>query len=169
MGTAGTKIIVASKLPMALELQHCVKRTMQMKNGNTAWKEDVWVKSGQIVVINGTSYPNGQLPDGMPDRPQMRSGAALTYGVDKDFFDKWLEQNKDSEMVKNGLIFAAEKGEDVSAEARARVKTLSGLEPLNPEGDRRMPKKINGRVGSIAVQGGGAGQAEAAEMAEAGA
>src|ERR1039458_5024524 len=50
----------------AFEMQCCEKRTVQMKNGNNAWNEDQYTKSGQIAVIAGTAYPNGQPPEGMP-------------------------------------------------------------------------------------------------------
>jgi hypothetical protein len=142
MATAGAKVTVASKLPMSFEMQCCTKRTVQMKNGNTAWVEDQWTKSGKVVVINGTAYPNGQLPEGMPDRPQMANGSALTFGVDKDFFDAWMEQNKDTSMVKNHLIFAATTTEGVKAKAREFKDIQSGLQALTPDNDRRMPKKL---------------------------
>lgn len=142
---AGAKVIVASKLPMALELQLCVSREQQIKNGGSVWTETIFAKDGPIVTIHGTAYPNGQVPDGMPDRPQMAHGAALTYGVDKDFFDRWLEQNKTSPIVVNRLVFAHEKSDSVKARAREVRDFDSGLGPLNPENDRRMPRKLQSR------------------------
>ena len=147
--SAGEKITVASKLPMSFEMQCCEKRTVQMKNGNNAWNEDQYTKSGQIAVIAGTAYPDGQPPEGMPDRPQMASGCALTFGVDKDLFDRWLEENKRSPMVVNKLVFAHATVDGVKGIARDTKNVLSGLEALNPNGDRRMPKKLTGKVGSV--------------------
>ena len=146
-GHAGDKVTVGSKLPMAIELQLCEKRTTQMRNGQNSWTEDLWVKTGQIITINGTSYPNGTPPEGMPPRPMMAFGAALTPGVPKEFFDRWLEQNADQPMVRNGMIFAHLRAADVQAEARERVKDLSGLGPLTPDNDRRMPKKMTNKPG----------------------
>ena len=163
MATAGAKVTVASKLPMALELQLCDKRTTQVRNGNNSWNEEVFVKSGKIVTINGTAYPAGQPPEGMPDRPSMIAGAALTPGVDKAFWDAWLAQNKDTPMVKNGMVFAHEKIDAVKGKARDAKNVLSGLDPINPKGDRRMPRKLKGKVGSITVgedEDGGAGAEE---------
>ena len=107
--------------------------------------EDVWYKTGKVITINGTSYPNGQVPEGMHDRPQMATGAALTFGVDKDFFEKWLSENRDTAMVQNNLIYAADKTETVKAKAKEFKAVDSGLGPLVPDNDRRMPKKIVGR------------------------
>lgn len=144
-GPAGAKVTVASKLPMALELQLCTKRSVQMKNGNNAWVEDVFAKSGPIVTIAGTAYPNGQPPEGMPEKPQMVAGCALTFGVDKAFFDKWLEDNADQPMVKNRMIFAHERLDHVKGIAQETKLNLSGLNALTPDNDRRMPKKITNR------------------------
>ena len=145
MATAGAKVTVASKLPMAFEMQACTKHEQKVKTGNTTWVEEVFSKSGKMAVINGIAYPNGQAPEGFHDKPQMASGAALTFGVDKDLWDAWLEQNKDSAMVRNGLVFAHEKSESVKAKAREHKDLNSGLGPLTPDNDRRMPKKISSR------------------------
>ncbi|QDH17414.1 hypothetical protein [Swingsia samuiensis] len=55
-----------------------------------------------------------------------RAGRTL---VDKDFWDTWLEQNKESDLVKNNLIFA----EATEASASARMTELqyeaTGFEP----------------------------------------
>lgn len=161
--SAGAKVVVASRLPMALEMQHCEKRSVQMKNGNNAWVEDVYTKVGPIVIIAGTAYPNGQIPEGMPVRPEMAGGAALTAGVDAEFFARWLAQNERSPMVMNGLVFAHESIDRVKGIARETKDVQSGLQALNPKSDTRMPKKITGKIGSISV-----GDAAAAEAAEAG-
>jgi hypothetical protein len=144
-GSAGAKVVVASKLPMAIELQLCTPRRVQMKSGNNAWVEEVYSKSGPIVTIAGTAYSNGQVPEGMPSRPQMVAGCALTFGVDKEFFERWLADNADQPMVKNRMIFAHEKLDQVRGLAQETVKSLSGLGALTPDNDRRMPKKLTNR------------------------
>jgi hypothetical protein len=153
MGTAGAKVTVASKLPFKLELQVCSKRVVQAKHQGQAWREEEYYKSGPIAIINGTSYPNGSsLPEGMPPKPQMATGFALTFGVDADLFSAWLEENKDSAMVKNHLVFAFEKVDAVKGTAKEHKAVDSGLEALRPDdNDRRMPKKLIGAQQSRAA------------------
>jgi hypothetical protein len=43
-------------------------------------------------------------------------------------------------MVRNGLVFAAEKRDFGDGEARDRRDTLSGLEAMEKDGDPRAPK-----------------------------
>lgn len=59
-------------------------------------------------------------------------GHGITENVDKEFFDKWMEMYKKSEMVKNGLIFANEKTASVKAEAIEKKDNPSGFEGINP-------------------------------------
>lgn len=80
------------------------------------------------VTINGWSHPQNSAP-----HATMSGGYALTNGVDKDFWDKWLAQNKDSDIVVNKLIFAHEKEGSASAQAKEQAEIRSGLERINPE------------------------------------
>ena len=50
----------------------------------------------------------------------------------KDLWEKWLSQNKDSMIVKNGLIFAHSDQASVEAEGREKEACKSGLERLDP-------------------------------------
>jgi hypothetical protein len=145
MGTAGAKVTVASKLPFKLEMQCCSKRVVQQKHQGQAWREEVFFKSGPSHITNGIAYPSGTVPEGMPPPPQLATGFALTHDVDKDLFDAWMEENKDSAMVKNRLVFAFEKIDSVKDKAKNYRSLDSGLGPLTPDaGDRRMPKKLLG-------------------------
>lgn len=60
-------------------------------------------------------------------------GYGLTYDVDKEFFDKYLELYADTELVKNGLIFAQEKLKEARTEAEEKAGLKNGLEPINPQ------------------------------------
>lgn len=83
------------------------------------------------VRINGAARPVGvPLPE---DAAQVVGGYALTPGVPKAFWDKWLAQNKDAPYVKQNLIFAAERAGSVVGEAKEKREIRSGLEGLNPD------------------------------------
>src|ERR1700681_1935653 len=140
---AGGKVTVCSKLPFALELQLSEPTKVKMRYKQESWDEQVFAKTGPIVVIQGNNYPIGAPPEGAvwPDRPQIVGGYALTFGVDADFFEAWLEQNKTPDMVRNKMVFAQEKVEDAKAEAIENKSRDSGFGPLKPDSDKRMPKK----------------------------
>jgi hypothetical protein len=65
-------------------------------------------------------------------------GYAITQ-VPKDFWDKWMAQNKDYEPLKKGFIVAWEKQDTVEGTAREKVDEMSGFEPLNPN---KLPRGI---------------------------
>jgi hypothetical protein len=70
------------------------------------------------------------------------AGCALTHNVPEEFWRAWLEQNKHSAVVKESLIFAYEKVESVRDKAKDGAKLMSGLQPLVPDTDSRIPKRI---------------------------
>jgi hypothetical protein len=64
-------------------------------------------------------------------------GYAITHGVPKDLWDKWLADNKDSAMVKNGVIFAHEKSSYGDGLATEQKGIRTGMEPLSQGKDSR--------------------------------
>lgn len=146
--TSGATVTVGCKLPLGLYLQLQRKR-MEREETPGGYKERVYFdKYGQRYHINGPAIPSGSPPAGYRV-PTIVGGSALTSGIPKDFWEEWLEQNKDAPYVQSGMIFAAEKRSDVAAEAREKVDIKSGFEPLNPKGDPRMPKPMSSGVGPI--------------------
>lgn len=144
-------VTVASKLPMNIEIQLCKETTAAVTGQFGSVKETVFVKAGPIHVIRGTGYPNGnQLPKGFPKRPAMAggddAGFALTPKVPADFWAAWLAQNKTTDIVRNGLIFAAPTLDEVEELAKERGTVHTGLEPLNPDGDPRAPRPLNASI-----------------------
>lgn len=148
-------VTVACKIPHGLILQLCKK---------TAWVEDTpsgsrdrirYDRHGPRVFVRGTAYPVQPGPE-FPERGPMAGGFALTAGVDAEFFDQWLEQNKQSPVVVNGLIFAEPTRESTKAKAEEFKSKRTGLEPLditlNAKGesnDPRVPRPASRAVGII--------------------
>lgn len=68
----------------------------------------------------------------------------LEYGrtqVDKSFWEQWLVQHKNDDMVKKGFVFAEQKVSDFKAHAKEALPEKTGLEGLNPTGaDERLKK-----------------------------
>ena len=66
-------------------------------------------------------------------------GFGLTANVDGDFFDAWMQAHKDFKYVKEGMIFAHAKVENVEAQAIDNEAMRTGLEPVDPA---KMPKGL---------------------------
>lgn len=148
--SAGAKVTVACKLGVAYyDIQHTKivdKFEQNMQGGRTVREAE---RTGQVVRLRGTAYPRGTPPAGFPAAPEIMNGAALTRGVDKDWFDAWLEQHKLDPIVVNKMVFAAETDDALRGESAELSKFLSGLEPVNPKGDPRIPKSARSEVTDI--------------------
>ena len=92
------------------------------------------VQIGERVRINGAAHPVDKAP-----LHQLIGGTALTHGVDADWWASWLKQNADTDMVKNRVIYAADKPSYVEGKAKELIKDRSGLEPIDPN---RLPRGI---------------------------
>lgn len=75
---------------------------------------------GQSVELNGANASN------------VIGGHGITYNVDADFFNAWMEAHQDRDMVKNGFIFAHDKAADAKAEAVDKEDNATGLEAVDP-------------------------------------
>lgn len=98
------------------------------------------VQVGPRIKINGPArYMGQELPH------DIKGGCGLTYGVDADFFAKWLEQNKDAPYVRNGLVFAQPTGKpgEIESQIRDHKKLKSGMEPLDLE---NLPPEFRNKI-----------------------
>lgn len=77
--------------------------------------------NGQTVEINGSTSS------------RVIGGHGITYDVDADFFNAWLEAYADRAMVRNGFIFAHDKAADTKAEAVDKEDNATGLEAVDPD------------------------------------
>jgi hypothetical protein len=132
-------VTVACKVPNGLRLRlHTMEETTEQVMGGGSRKVKVARHTGDVVVINGNSHPQNAAPraqivDGLDN------GYALTPNVPKAFWGQWLEQNKNIDMVRNGLVFAHDEHRSVEAEAREKKDVRSGMERLDP---KDLPKTI---------------------------
>lgn len=133
------QVTVACKYPNGLVLRlgdwHDVDVPVM---GGGVKTEHQWRASGKQVTING---PRRRGPVDDPMSP-LSDGFALTHNVDADFMAKWFEDNKDHDLVRNGLLVYAAKQEDIKSKTRNSRDTRTGMEPLDMSGDRRVPKAI---------------------------
>jgi len=128
------KVTVACKMPNGVVLRmHRKEERPEPVMGGGMRMVEMWVATGDNVTIAGVAAEAGKLPNAPTS-----SGFALTPGVDADFWAAWLAQNKDLDMVRNGLIFAYDKPDFVVGKAKEMVKARTGMEPIDPNNLPRM-------------------------------
>lgn len=141
-------VTVACKVPCGLEIYLNRKESYDEETMQGSRQRVRYVPTGKAVIIRGPAQPNGQAPRGYV-RPTVSSGYALTPGVDAEWFEKWMDQNKLNPLVTEGMIFAHGSRSGIQGWARENDARLSGLEPINPDGDIRMPKSLAAAVGKV--------------------
>lgn len=90
------------------------------------------------TVVVQCNYPNGmilQLKNGQQimvkghiNATIVENGFGLTDGVDSEFWDQWLAENKDFPVVKNGCILANSNVKTAVKEAQSNKGVKSGNE-----------------------------------------
>ena len=128
---SNSTVSIACKIPMGLvmKLYDWTKQFEPvMGGGSREVKVAVERYNAKQYTINGNSYAQNEAP-----AMQIANGFALTHGIPKDFADEWFEQNAESPMVKNGLIFAHSEYASVIAETKEKAKERSGLERLSQD------------------------------------
>jgi hypothetical protein len=139
-------VTVACKLPNGILMRVYAMEEYQEPVMGGGWKAvKRAVQTGSEVLINGMAVAFGKAPP-----HDLRSGFALTYGVDADLFSEWLKQNKDNDIVKGNkasnnqpYIFAFSKTPDAEAKAKELATLRSGLEPIDP---KNMPSEFKGKI-----------------------
>jgi hypothetical protein len=137
MAKGNKTVTVACRLPNGLDL-----RLFRMEE----WDEPVMgggfrktkraVQYGEVVTLKGTAVPFGSAPTASPH------GYALTHGVPADVWEQWLEQNKQSPIVLNHQVFAQPTPARANDMAKEHKSARSGLEPITPDTDKRIPRGI---------------------------
>lgn len=131
-------VTVACKLPHGIKIRDHVERT-EFENvmGGGTRKVKRWRPMGKIYRIKGPNVPLQFLR-----LIEVVGGYAITTGIPLNIFERWLEWNKGSAMVRNHLIFGGENRDDVIAKAKEYESSKTGVEPL----DTRMKKNSEDRL-----------------------
>lgn len=128
---ANETVTVACKIPNGLRLRlykEMIKSEVVVGGGVREVKQFFPDPNVKEVVLQGFSHPQNVQP-----ATAIIGGYALTYNVDKQFFDAWMAQNKDAPYVKQGLVFADVKDANVHAQAKEKASIVSGYERLNKD------------------------------------
>jgi hypothetical protein len=97
-----------------------------------------WVASGGQV-----HNPNNTMVQEL-----MPGGYALTHGVPRQTWERWLEQNRAEPYVTNRIVFAYPTGDPgLAKEAQANAHVKSGMEPVDPKNPAaRIPGGMDRRL-----------------------
>lgn len=125
----GDTVTVAIKSPNGLILRVFRMEDVQEPVMGGGWRTvKAAVETGERYMLAGYAAPYGEAP-----RVPVVGGYAINHNVPSDIWDVWLAQNKDSMLVKSGLIFAYAKPADAEAKAKDGAKIRNGLEPMSRE------------------------------------
>lgn len=121
-------VSVACKLPSGFILRefHPNQETEQVLGGGTR-DVTVYRATGDQVVIKGAGWRPGDTP------PILIGGYRITPNVPKRLWDNWYAANKDSDLVKNHIVYARSQQSDAEAWSREHEKAPTGLEGIDPE------------------------------------
>lgn len=101
------------------------------------------VEVGRFVIKGPNSTLAPMSPAGRFPLLVNSGGYAMTPGVPRELWEQWVATNRDSPIVKNRLIFAANSEDRALDEGRELQKQLSGLEPI----DTSSAQTIRARMG----------------------
>jgi hypothetical protein len=129
--SSSNTVTVACKIPngLILQLQRIEEFDIPVLGGGKS-TEKRYIPHGNRVHINGPAKALFGVSD---HRLRVSGGYALTHNVDKDFFDAWLEQNAELDLVRKKMIFCHEKADYADRKAEDQAEIKSGLEPIDPD------------------------------------
>lgn len=144
---SGETVTVACKLPNGFVIRGMKKATRSIGVQGGGLRDEIYFKAdGRRVTVFGTARAKGA-----DFRTRVVGGYALTTGVPKDLFDEWLKTNEDSDMVRNGLVCAFKGVNDAASFGRENAEIKSGLEPLNPLGDKRQVRSMKIGLSDVTI------------------
>lgn len=121
-------VSVACKLPNGFVMRGFLKtREVELVLGGGSRDVDVHRPTGEETTIGGTAARFGVAP------PILVNGYRITRNVPKALWDNWYEANRNSDLVKNHIVYAAEAHDDAKAWSREHESVLTGLEGIDPD------------------------------------
>ena len=131
-------VTVACKHPSGIELRayEMVTKKVAVQGGMVEETIAQHVERLGVFVCKGNATAVG-----MPTY-HLVGGYALTDGCPEELWDLWFEANKDSALVKNGLIFAHRDHDYVVDQAKEQRAIRSGLERIDPNKPQNLVPQI---------------------------
>lgn len=133
MDVSGRTVTIACNAPSGLILRTHIQVKNPQPQGPHGREPDMMSipdPDQKPIRVRGPNVGRGA--DAGMIRHTIAGGYGLTRNVPKDFWLKWLEENKNSPLVKNKVIFACDTAQAAEEEA-VKLNTKSGFEPMDPE------------------------------------
>jgi len=124
---ATSTVYVACKLPHGIVIRDFVEGIAHepVLGGGTR-KVKVHRAVGKRIRIKGPVVPQEFIR-----MVEVHGGYAITEGVPADVWRRWIEWNKDSDFVRNNMIYGHETKDRLIGWAKERAALKSGTEPLD--------------------------------------
>jgi len=136
--STGDTVSVACKLPHGLILRvfNAIEKDVPVMGGGFK-TEKATEPRAEVYTVYGWAHPQNAAP-----HCTIIGNYAITHNIPKGHWELWLSQNKNSDMVKNGLIFANEKYSMVQGQAREMAGEMNGFKSMQRIDPENLPKKI---------------------------
>ncbi len=130
---SSSTVIVCCKTAngVVLHLDRMVKHRAPVMGGGVV-EFEMAERLPETYTVVGNSIDMARLAATQEVPNLIVGGYGITSGIPEEFWNRWLEANKDTELVRGGFIFAMKSESDARKEASSRAKLKSGLEPLDP-------------------------------------
>lgn len=127
-------VSVACKIPMGLRLRvfDMIDGSEPVMGGGSRAVKIAQQRPGYVDIAGNSVAMGEQKP--------LSGGYMLTHNVDADFWTQWLEQNKESRLVTEHLIFALPQNKAADA-AKEKREIKSGMERLDPDNLPKLGKQ----------------------------
>lgn len=125
--TGTDSVTVLCKIPQGFMMQLHEKRTFTEVGLGHSKEVSQFFPTGHEFRLNGSAHAQNEGP-----HCRTVGAYAVTEGVPKEFWEKWLEQNKTLEAVKNGMIVGFDETDYAVDFAKENRALKTGLERLNP-------------------------------------
>lgn len=133
-------VVVACKMPNGIVLQNTHMEPYREAVPGGFRESKRAIREPETYVLNGSALKPEIIQSG--DLPYaVVHGAALTHGVPREFWERWLHANAGSDLVKRHVVFAHKSEASVRAMAKEFSGSKTGLEPIDPD-----PAALNRRV-----------------------
>lgn len=140
--TSGTDTVtIACRVPngLVLHVDRMVEYTEQVMGGGV--RTGVVAEADpQTYTLAGPAIDIARLTRDQGLDKLVAAGFGLTPGVPTEFWEAWLEQNRDSHLVRNHMVFAQPNEMRARAQAKEMRDVRSGMEAIDPDNPQaRMP------------------------------
>jgi hypothetical protein len=141
--STGDTVTVACNIPNGLILRVFREEDSYEASPGGGRPTKVMRPHGDQVIVNGSAVNMDDMRRGRSPEHPVLHGYALTSGVSRDFWEQWLEQNKNAPYVTNHCIFAASNEQSARSKVKGEFPNMkSGLEPIDPDNPAEKSREL---------------------------